>query len=165
MGAERFVTVIAATLDRPVSEVRQRCRAAREAGFLPSGKAVSYRPVHLARLLIAVACSRVADVGPTIAAVRRLLPQSPACPAGNLEDALARLVETLCTSPIFGDLDVSDGEIAIDVEQRVVTWHVRDLAGSALTLRWADTTEAPGGVARLVTVPIPKIRDLARKIT
>jgi hypothetical protein len=164
MSSERYIPAIAAITSRPISEVRQRCRAAREAGFLPSGKAVTLAPVHVARIIVALACERVIDVGPTITAMRLLPSQSPDAPPGGLEAALTALVINLPKSPVLCDLDIATGHLAIDVEHQEVTLHVHDLFGKPAVVRFAATPIAPPAVTTAVIVPIATLRELARSI-
>jgi hypothetical protein len=164
MSAERYASVIAAITSRPISEVRQRLRAARESGFLPSGRAVDLYAKHLARILIALACDRVADVGPTISALRVAKRQSSDGPGGDLESALSTLITTLPKSPVLGDLDVSTGHLAIDVERREATLHVHDLFGRPLAVRYSPYTMPPAGCSMQTQIPLAAVRELAKLI-
>lgn len=165
MSAERCSAAIAAITNRPISEVRQRCRAAREAGFLPSGKAVTLQAVHVARILIALACERVIDVGPTIKAMRLLPAHSPDAPAGGLEAALTALVVNLPKSPVLRDLDIATGHLAIDVEHQELTLHVHDLFGKPATVRFAANPTPQPAITRPVIVPLATLRELAKLIS
>lgn len=165
MSAERHLPAIAAITDRPISEIRQRSRAAREAGFLPSGKGATWLPVHLVRLIIGLACDRVADVGPTIKSMRQLPRQSPDGPPGDLEQALSALITTLPASPVLGDLDIATGHVAIDVEHQEVTWHVHDLFGRPAIIRYSTNPTPPQAVVSAKIVPMATLRELAKLIS
>ncbi len=162
MNPGNFPAVMGAITRRPCSIIKQRLRAAREAGHFPTGKEVTLQPRHIARLLFALACEHSTEVGLTINRLRTLPRQTPDGPPGDLETALSSLIDRLPQTPVIGDLDVATGHIAIDAEHGEVAWHVHDLYGRPTVVRFGREPVAPSAVATNVVFPIATLRELSR---
>lgn len=164
MSADRYIPDIARITCRPIGEVRQRWRAAREAGFLPSGRSVTLSPTHVARLVIALACDQALAVGPTIARMRNLPRKSADGPPGTLEAGLAAVIAAVTRFPVLGDLDISSGHIEIDAENGALTLFVHNLFGHRVSIEYAEADTVEGALRAVKIIPIETLRDLARSL-
>ena len=164
MDSTRIPAAVAAITGLPESHCRQVLRAAREAAWLSSGRHPTIEPVHISRLLLGLASRRIADVAPTIAALRDMPLQATAGPSGTLEEALVALIVALPKSPVLGDLDISGGCLSIDPERRAVTWHVHDLLGRPAALRYAAEPVPAPGIATSITIPFTAITALSHEL-
>jgi hypothetical protein len=149
---------IAQATDRPISEVRQRLRALREAGLVP-GADQRPRAVHAARIALALATDNTTDAPALVSKLRTLPLQTPCSLPATAEGMLTRLIETVPRSPVLDDFDIDDGFVHVGDDS--VSLECLTLAGHRVVVRYGEPFS---GISHRVTILMTTIQKIAKAI-
>lgn len=150
---------VARSVDMPVSAARQMLRALREAGLIP-GNGITPSAIHIARIVMALS-SDTAKGAPERVNALRLLPLRTACGLPSTAEAMvARLVDTVSSSPVLDEFDIDGGSLQIGPFSIVLD--CLSLTGKRAVVRYGG---APAdAITTSTTIPISMVRKLAESI-
>jgi hypothetical protein len=150
---------VASSVGMPVSAARQVLRALRESGLVP-GNGIKPTSANIARIVLALS-SDTARGAPERVNALRMLPLRTACGLPSTAEAMvARLVDTISSSPVLDEFDIDGGSLHIGPSSIVLD--CLSLTGKRAAVRYGD---APAdAITTSTSIPISTVRKLAESI-
>lgn len=163
MPARQLCEAVSARTGIPVRRTRQVCRVLREAGLIPPGAMPPMQPLHVARIIIALASELVKDVSDDVRQAEAL-PRVGESNAPRIAGAmLTSLVEALAGRRNVNGIDLTEGFVEVHQAWAEVTVRCRGDDGQPISYTYGEPDDLPADTfaSRMLGVPFATIRRLA----